>query len=183
MTVGNNQRGILMFMRGESGIDKDRYRIYRDEVLLPFLSKSREEFGGWVKGTPIPQELKAVSWSDGDLAQIDNIVNEDSLHLYEQNLLCASKQNPARTGTEQQADITKVFKIMPALQKTITVSDIPIDLHPMKRLVSREIQKWTDQNRLKLKLTKKNAIIDFVSSVPEMTAKAVTRPNITHGSL
>ena len=42
VTVGNNQRGILMFMRGESGIDKDMYRIYRDEVLLPFLSKSRE---------------------------------------------------------------------------------------------------------------------------------------------
>ena len=44
VTVGNNQRGIL-FMIGESGIDKNRYRIYRDEVQLPFLSKSREEFG------------------------------------------------------------------------------------------------------------------------------------------
>ena len=117
------------------------------------------------------------------MAQINNIVNEDSLHLYEENLLCANKQNPARIFKEQQDDLTKVFKIMPALQKTITVSDIPIDLHPMKRLVSREIQKWTDQNRLKLKLTKKNAIIDFVSSVPEMTVKAVTRPNITYGSL
>ena len=70
VTVGNKECGILMFMRGESGIDKERYRIYRDDVLLPFIEKSIIEFGGWVKGTPIPQDLKAVSWSDGDLAQI-----------------------------------------------------------------------------------------------------------------
>ena len=50
MTVGNNQRGILMFMRGESGIDKDRYRIYRDEVLVPFVKESRNKLVDGKKG-------------------------------------------------------------------------------------------------------------------------------------
>ena len=45
--MGNSQCGVLMFMRGDNGMDKERYRIYRDEVLIPFVKKSREEFGGW----------------------------------------------------------------------------------------------------------------------------------------
>ena len=44
--------------------------------------------------------MKAVSWCDGDLAQIENIVSLDSLPIYKENMMCAAKQNAARSGTE-----------------------------------------------------------------------------------
>ncbi len=53
---------------------------------------------------PIPDHLTAVSWCDGDLAQISNITCEESIELYKENKIIANKQNPARSGTEQAAD-------------------------------------------------------------------------------
>ena len=101
VTVGSKECGTLLFMRGDSGSDKKRYLIYRDKVLIPFVKKLRTEFGDWMDGTPVPEEQRVVSWCDGDLAQIDNIVSEDSLAIYEENLISACKQNAARSGTEQ----------------------------------------------------------------------------------
>ena len=112
VTVGNKECGTLLFMREDSGADRKRYQIYRDKVLLPLHKDLRTQFGNWIAGTPIPEEQKVVSWCDGDLAQIDNIVSEDSLILYQENLICACKQNAARSGTEQWADLTKVFPMM-----------------------------------------------------------------------
>ena len=70
-------------------------------MLIPFVKKLRTEFGDWMDGTPVPEEQRVVSWCDCDLAQIDNIVSEDSLAIYEENLISACKQNAARSGTEQ----------------------------------------------------------------------------------
>ena len=181
VTVGSKGYGIMMFMRGEKGIDKERYKIYRDEVLIPFIKESRHEFGGWVEGTPIPEDMKAVSWCDGDLAQIENIISNESMQVYVENMVCAAKQNAARSGTEQFADLTKCFKQMQALQKLYTVSDVPLDRHPMKRMIDNQLKNLQDEGKLVLKPTKKNSLIDFIASVPAMTSKAITRDNIIHG--
>ena len=69
---------------------------------------------------------------------------------------------------------------MQKAQKTISVSDVCVDLHPLKRLVSNELQNLSDVGKLKLKPSKKNVIIDFVSSIPQMTAKSATRNGILH---
>ena len=183
VTVGSKGFGILMFMRGEQGIDKHRYEIYRDEILVPFIRQSRTEFGGWEEGTPIPEDMKAVSWCDGDLAQIENIVSPDSLPIYKENMISAAKQNAARSGTEQFADLTKTFKQMQTLQKVISVSNVPIERHPMKKMIFNELKDLQNQQKLLLKPSKKNSIIDFIASVPGMTAKSVTRDNIIHGVL
>ena len=55
-----------MFMRGDKDIDIDRYRIYRDEVLLPFIEETRIEFYDWDTSCLLTEDLKAVSWCDGD---------------------------------------------------------------------------------------------------------------------
>ena len=69
VTVGSKGFTILMFIHGEQGIDKDRYEVYRDEISVPFIQQSRTNFGGWEKGTPIPEDMESVSWYDGNLAQ------------------------------------------------------------------------------------------------------------------
>lgn len=100
----------MMFMRGEQGIDKHRYKIYRNEILTSFIQQSRTEFGGWEEGTSIQEDMKAVSWCDGDLAQIEKIVSLESIQTYKENMICAAKQNAARSGTEQFVDLTKTSK-------------------------------------------------------------------------
>ena len=132
VTIGNKQSGHLLLMKGEKGSDKKRYQTYRDNALLPFINKTRSEFGEWVEGSPIPEDLRAISWCDGDLAQIENVVSDESLQIYSMNMICANKQNAARSGVEQAADLTKTFKIMHKLQSEITVSHVPIKNHPLK---------------------------------------------------
>ena len=51
----------------------------------------------------------------------------------------------------------------------------------MKRTIYNIPQKLANENKLILKYSKNNAIVDFVSCVPEMTKKEVTRNNIIHG--
>ena len=179
VTLGNKQKGYVIFMRGEKGMDKKRYEMYRDNIFLPFVSQSRKEFDGWMEGTAIPKYLKAVSWCDGDLAQVENIVSQSSLRSYKDHNICACKQNAARSGTEQAADLTKAFKLMHSLQKNVTVSDLASYTHPMKKIISQGLKSLND--KVQLKTTKKNALIDFISSLPEMTSKAVTRKNVIHG--
>ena len=183
VTVGNKQKGWLVFMRGETGMDKERYKTYRDKVFIPFVNASRNEFNGWEDGDPITSDLQAISWCDGDLAQIENIVNEESLDIYKKNKIMANKQNPARTGSEQAADLTKTFPIMQSLQQTYTCQNIPTNRHPMKRRVSEVFTKLKKEGRLILKSSKEHSLIDFVSSIPAMSSKAMTFEGITHGFL
>ncbi len=129
INVGTEQQGTILFMRNdvEKG-DLKQYKIYRDEVFLPFVWRSREEFSEWREEMPIPDHLTAVSWCDGDLAQISNITSTESINLFKEKKIVANKQNTARSGTEQAADLTKSFKIMHGLQsmRTLTKSDCMI---------------------------------------------------------
>ena len=124
--------------------------------------------------------MKAI-WCDGDLAQIDNVVSDESLSMYRDNMIIACKQNAARSGVEQTADLTKFYKLMHKLQRYVTVSDVPINNHPLKNRISKSFKNLQEEGRLCLKNLKIAHLIDFISSVPKMTAKAVTRNNIIHG--
>ena len=110
-------------------------------------------------------------------------MNEESLEIYRNNKVVANKQNPQRIGTEQPADLTQIFPIMQRLQQVITVTDIPVDRHSMKRVISNAFYNEKTKGTLNLKPNKSKSLIDFVSSIPEMTAKAVTRENVSHGFL
>ena len=118
VTIGNKQVEYHMLVEEKEEQEKERYSFFCDQVLLPFIENSRKEFStNYEKGTQVPRHLKAVSWCDGDLAQIDNIVSRESISLYRENMIIACKQNAARSGVEQAADLTKVFKLMHRFQK------------------------------------------------------------------
>ena len=61
------------------------------------------------------------------------------------------KKNAARTGTEQAAGLTKTFKLMQSLQGTVTTTDVPCELHPLKRIITRKFQGLATHNRLIMK--------------------------------
>ena len=116
VNVGSKLSGRLMFMRGDIRQDKHRYKEYRDHVLFPFIKKVREEVYNWDSRTLIPDDLKAVSWCDGDLAQIDNIVSNESIDIYKENKAVANDQNSARLSTEQADGLARTFKTMQNIQ-------------------------------------------------------------------
>ena len=70
---------------------------------------------------------------------------------------------------------------MRKLQRYVTVSDVPINNHPLKNRISKPFKNLQEEGRLCLKNLKIAHLIDLISSVPKMTAKAVTRNNIIHG--
>ena len=73
---------MILLMRGDTGYDKVRYKIYRDQVFLLFVTKTTSEYSGWQECTPIPDSLQGVSWKDGDYDQITIYNTEESLQLY-----------------------------------------------------------------------------------------------------
>ena len=122
-----------------------------------------------------------MSWCDGDLAQIENNISADSLQVHSENMITAAKQNAATSGTAQLADLTKSFKQMQSLQRSYSVSDVPIKRHLMKKIIIHRLKDQQDKQKLALKPTKKSSLIDFIASIPAMTAKSVNRDNIIHG--
>ena len=67
-------------------MDKERYRTYRDNVFIPFVNTSRNEYNGWTDGNPITSDLCAISWYDGDLVQIEIIVNKKLSEIHKKNV-------------------------------------------------------------------------------------------------
>jgi hypothetical protein len=134
-----------------------------------------------VPNTPIPDELSAVSWCDGDLAQVATIVEENALPIYVNEKICVNKQNAARSGTEQAADLTTTFKMLHKLQKKVSLQDVPGEDHPLKFVVANGFRDLAYQGKLRLRPNKTQALIDFISSVPQILSQAATQSNIRHG--
>jgi hypothetical protein len=177
---GDTQLGYVVFTRKESGAEKKRFVYYQNEVLIPFMNKMRKDYSGYDTsgGMPIPDTLTGVSWCDGDMSQVKAVTSEHQ--LFTDNKVIANKQNAARSGVEQPADLAKVFKVMKKESSVHTVSDIDPNQHAMKKIVWEAFH-GEQLNCLNLKDRTKRSLIDFISCLPEMATKAATRSNIMHG--
>ena len=49
VSMGNKEKGYIIFMRNSADSDKQRYKYYRDEVLIPFIRSKRKEYDGFLK--------------------------------------------------------------------------------------------------------------------------------------
>ena len=176
----SEQCGHLFLMRNTEGAEKARFKYYHEKILIHGINLQRKKFCNFdiAAGSSIPDKATAVAWCDGDLSQIDAI--KRSVEMYAENKIIANKQNAARSGVEQPADLTPVFKIIKKIQHTHTVRDLPVDRCPMKRLIS-DMFHSADMSFLSLKSTKKNALIDFLSVLPDIATRACSKDNIKHG--
>eukprot|EP00581_Thalassiosira_minuscula_P029319 CAMPEP_0183773492 /NCGR_PEP_ID=MMETSP0739-20130205/39167_1 /TAXON_ID=385413 /ORGANISM="Thalassiosira miniscula, Strain CCMP1093" /LENGTH=201 /DNA_ID=CAMNT_0026014477 /DNA_START=100 /DNA_END=702 /DNA_ORIENTATION=+ len=121
----------LVFMRADQKDRKDsnylsiankKFMHYNDEVLVPFIRAIREALG-WKKGQPVPECLKAVSWSDGDIGQLQTLIFEAREALDEAEMICRNKHSAAATGTQQPCDLSPVFRLLKQLQLRSTAKD------------------------------------------------------------
>ena len=65
--VGGSNKGMLVLMRGDTDSDKRRCKIYRNDVLVPFVNSTRSLFDDWSEGSAILDSQRAICWCDGDI--------------------------------------------------------------------------------------------------------------------
>eukprot|EP00956_Cyclotella_meneghiniana_P037122 scaffold134700_cov46-Cyclotella_meneghiniana.AAC.1 len=176
----NDQVGYVVFTKKNSGADQTRFEHYHKNDLKPMIDKYRERLYNYDSdsGAAIPRELFAVACSDGGLPQVKAVANDPDFFI--ENLITMMKQNAARTGVEQPADLAKVFKVIKLCTKTYTVSNIDPSDHPLKKLLWEAFHSG-ELTCLNLNDKKKRSLIDFIPSFADMAGKALTERNIRHG--
>jgi hypothetical protein len=114
------------------------------------LNNIRKEYDGWVEKSTIEDESTIVSWQDGDFAQVAMLTKDECLATFGALKVIINKQHPARSATEQAADLAKVFKLIKQVVKTITVADLPANQSPLKQAIATKFQELTSQGKLNL---------------------------------
>ena len=130
----NDSFGWLVFLRADKKVSKEeqeeaflsiankKFIHYNDKVLLPFIRKIRERLG-WKPGQAVPEWLKAVSWFDGDIGQLQTMLYEAREALDEAERIIRNKHAAAATGTQQPCDLSPVFRLLKHLQMVTTAKD------------------------------------------------------------
>ena len=132
--IVNNGIGWLVFLRmdskdrtdgGDNGslsIANKKFIHYNDDVILPFIHEIRKKLG-WKPGQDVPESLKAVSWFDGDIGQLQTMLYEAREALDDAERICRNKHAAAATGTQQPCDLSPVFQLLRQPQKILTARD------------------------------------------------------------
>jgi hypothetical protein len=130
----NADVGYICFVRssGNNDLETKIAKEHNKRVRRPFIEQLRKRNSGYVPGTEVPHHLTSVGWIDGEWGQLLATTNEENLDESVTLKLVDCKGNPARTGTEQAADLTPIFKVLNKLQKNTTLKDKD---SPFKRLL------------------------------------------------
>lgn len=88
--------------------------------MIPFIASTRKQHDDWVEGTPVPLSMSAVSWCDGENAQVKVVIDEEAIIQFKNLRIIANKQHAAQSATEQAEYLTTVFKIMHKLQHEVS---------------------------------------------------------------
>ena len=111
--------GWLVFLRADRkdrpddgdekalSIANKKFIHYNDDVLLPFICAIRQKLG-WKRHQPVPPSLKAVSWFDGNIGQLQTMLYKAREALDTSERLCRNKHSVAATGTQQPCDLSAV---------------------------------------------------------------------------
>lgn len=165
----------LFLMRNTAGAEKEMHKHYHEHILIPGINAQRKKYHDFDidAGSPVPKDLHAVTWCDGALSQI--AATKCNAELFRENEITCNKQNAARTAVEQSCDTGTVFRALKASLPSYTVGDGPPG--PMKQRILRLF----DNLVLKLKPTKKNALVDFLSILSGLATRVCTKSNIQSG--
>ena len=174
-------QGYLIFIRGDGSKTPHMRRFaYQNLVYQDFIAEIRKNKYGWVEGQPVPDYLHCCRWADGALDQLatDRLMREHWDELKIDQL----KQNAARTGTEQAADLMKTYSITRAESNSTSnyreddevKTDLQLDCEA-------ELESLKQLGRLMMKKQQHEAIVDFVCSLPDILCKSMTRKIVKDG--
>ena len=171
--------GYVVFLRkcDTNELDTRRFAYYRDEVYIPFIENIRKSMG-YEPGTPVPEAFTVVSSQDGDAEQRRVLTDERRLEREGMLRIITNKHNPARTGTEQPADLTPVFRMLKQQGGRTTSAGMQSTLR-----TNFERDYAALGSALNIKPTHFESLKDFILSAPEILAKSATATNIRAGFL
>lgn len=181
----NNLPGYVVFLRktGDNSLDKRKHKHYNDVAFIPHLQRTRQQWGGLEIGSDsdvteveIPLDQTAVRYFDGEHAQMGIITEEEMLDLYERLRLIANKQSAARSGSEQAADLSKLFQLLKKYGKITTTPEMT----PLKRNLINAFRRDC-KDKVKLPKSHEDALIDFLASLPGILQKIATKQIIRQG--
>ncbi|KAL7552482.1 hypothetical protein ACHAWF_015738 [Thalassiosira exigua] len=180
--VGSDVVGHLILQRNTEGANAQRCKYIHKNVFIETVNKIRKEVDGVdVKlGDRIKKELTAISYCDGDLGQIAAI--KSAVDMFIENEVICNKHNAARSMGDQPADRCHVFKCIKEQLPSHTAEHIPAENHPMKRKIV-QVFEHERLKHLSLKSSKKKALINFLTVLPQIATKACTVRNIQMGFL
>ena len=184
MDVRVKEVGFLVFTRSaahEAGANVSsstmNFSYYRKHVLLPFIRNVRKilSSSGTDSKSEINDKLTCVSWVDGGMTQLQSIVDSNQQALEEKLKVFTCKQSASRTAVEQACDVSPVFRSINALQKSISMEDLP----PGGSLLDCKVRECLGKVKsgLHLKSQKLNSIIELCVCLPGIIAKAAPAPH------
>ena len=89
-----------------------------NDVYLPWIRELRKQLG-WVEDQPVPENLKVVSWCDGDIGQLQTMLFESLEAKDETKRNCQNKHSAAATGTQQPADLALIFQVVRQMASSV----------------------------------------------------------------
>ena len=180
---GGKTKGRVVFIRNDKDKQTDKVccRFYRDHVLIPFIQYQRRMSCAWEKGAPIEESMRAVSWFDGNSAQIAAITEEESLAILKEHKVFANRESAARSAVEQAADLHLVSKFSTHCSGQTQCLIFIKKNHRPKYRVMDGFKRMRDEGGLRLTSLKLNALIDFMSILPQVSIRATARNLIVGG--
>ena len=181
--VRSDQVGYINFIRATKTADSIispselNFSIYRRDILPnETVDIIRNKTYGWQPGTEIPNELKAVLWCDGAISQLSCVCDDNQQQIEAARKIASNKHNASRTGDEQSLDLCPLFRSLNKIQNTITTKDIHITHNSLKKMIEGTLKKLEEAGELNLTSKNKKAIVDFLTCIPGVLAKAAPTP-------
>ena len=78
-------------------------------------------------------------FSDGDMSEVESTVANTA--IYDDNNIIRGKHNPKNSMDEQPCDVGDTFKVEKAVEKVITVANLPSDMCPIREAVAATAKK------------------------------------------
>jgi hypothetical protein len=169
----NEGTGYVCFLRSGTNASIKRFQ-HQHDCFLRFITRIRKQRGlDADNGT-------CVSWNDGALDQL--AANRGDLDKFDKERVITNKQNPARTGTEQPEDLQRKY---PMIRKQASVSSCYEEDDQLKSTLQKNTEHAFDifaqEGRLMLIKSHREAIVDYVCTLPEIIGKAFCSSIIKQG--
>ena len=155
------------------------------KCFYPLHIRSIRKQLGWFfdpeSDVPVPEYLKAVSWFDGDIGQLQTMIDEARQSLDEAEKIIRNKHTAATTARTQPCDLSPVFRLMKKFQLNNSAVD-----STACGLAQTLDDYFTGYLRVKgLNLDgnprKKKALIDFLLCLPDMLEQCMKPKHIKRG--
>ena len=182
--AASSEVGYLVLLRADNdsevGVGRKKANIYMTKILLPFIDLCRRHLEPSANLDPnaiVPEYLTAVSWCDGDIAQVQEVLSRADALLSRRTRCC--KHGAKTSGTAQFADLMKCFSIIKSeMENNTAAGKGNVGIHGNVEKLFKEMR---DRGIINFDHEKEKAIRDGIKILPDVLYKACDKKKIQKG--